>query len=91
MCEVYNIDKFICTFPGILCFGPRMQAAKIESSKEFAKQFMSRFNFPTARWKSFTDADAACDFIRRLQCRHCWLAVCVSWRAHLRWMPPVLV
>jgi len=51
---------------GIPCFGPRMQAAKIESSKEFAKQFMSHFNLPTAKWQSFTDAHAACNFIRRL-------------------------
>jgi len=54
---------------GIPCFGPRKQAAMIESSKEFAKQFMSRFNLPTAKWKAFTDAREACDFIRRLHCR----------------------
>jgi len=50
---------------GIPCFGPSMEAARIESSKEFAKQFMTRFKLPTAKWQSFTDADEACHFIRR--------------------------
>lgn len=36
--------------------GPQKAAAELEGSKEFAKQFMSRHNIPTAAYKSFTSA-----------------------------------
>lgn len=38
---------------GIRCFGPRKAAAKIESSKVFAKNFMARHGIPTARYAAF--------------------------------------
>lgn len=34
--------------------GPSLEGAKLEGSKDFAKQFMIRHNIPTARYKSFT-------------------------------------
>lgn len=34
--------------------GPQKEAAKLEGSKEFAKEFMSRHNIPTAAYESFT-------------------------------------
>lgn len=40
-------------------FGPSRAAARLESSKEFAKAFMSRHNIPTARYQSFSDAPSA--------------------------------
>ncbi|KAK3100210.1 hypothetical protein FSP39_016387 [Pinctada imbricata] len=49
---------------GIPCFGPRAQAAEIEASKDFAKQFMVRHNIPTARYQSFTESDAAIKYIK---------------------------
>lgn len=48
----------------IACFGPSKAAAEIESSKAFAKDFMDRYNIPTARWKSFTEAESACNHIK---------------------------
>lgn len=44
---------------GILAFGPTRAAARLESSKIFAKDFMSRYDIPTAAYRSFEDADAA--------------------------------
>ena len=44
-------DKEICHIPVI---GPSQEGAKLEGSKDFAKQFMIRHNIPTARYKSFT-------------------------------------
>ena len=38
----------------ITLIGPSKEGAKLEGSKEFAKQFMQRHNIPTARYQSFT-------------------------------------
>jgi phosphoribosylamine--glycine ligase len=38
----------------ILILGPVASAARLESSKDFAKEFMKRHNIPTAAYKSFT-------------------------------------
>ncbi|KAM4700354.1 trifunctional purine biosynthetic protein adenosine-3 [Discoglossus pictus] len=54
----------VLTAAGIRCFGPSAKAAQLEASKSFSKDFMDRHSIPTARWKSFTDATEACDFIR---------------------------
>jgi phosphoribosylamine--glycine ligase len=40
-------------------FGPTRTAARLESSKDFAKAFMERHGIPTAAYRSFTDAAAA--------------------------------
>ncbi|MCQ9379769.1 phosphoribosylamine--glycine ligase [Methyloversatilis sp. XJ19-49] len=44
---------------GLKIFGPTRKAAQLESSKDFAKQFMVRASIPTARYETFTDATAA--------------------------------
>jgi phosphoribosylamine--glycine ligase len=44
---------------GLRIFGPTKAAAQLESSKDFAKQFMVRHGIPTARHATFTDAAAA--------------------------------
>lgn len=49
----------------IKVFGPEKNAAKIESDKNWAKAFMDKYGVPTARWQSFTKADAAKNFIER--------------------------
>jgi phosphoribosylamine--glycine ligase len=46
-----------CTAAGIAVFGPTAAAARIESSKTFAKDVMDRAGIPTARWRSGTAAD----------------------------------
>ena len=47
---------------GIRCFGPTQKAAQIESSKIFAKQLMTKYNIPTAKYEIFTDIDNALSF-----------------------------
>lgn len=49
---------------GLRCFGPRQGAAQLEGSKSFTKDFLARHNIPTAAYQSFTDVDAARDYIR---------------------------
>lgn len=44
---------------GLKIFGPTQAAAQLESSKDFAKQFMARHGIPTAAFGTFTDAAAA--------------------------------
>ena len=44
---------------GLRIFGPTRAAAQLESSKDFAKAFMERHGIPTARYRTFTDAQAA--------------------------------
>lgn len=50
---------------GVPVFGPTAAAARIEASKAFAKQLMTRQGVPTARFKTFTDFDAAARYIAR--------------------------
>jgi phosphoribosylamine---glycine ligase len=44
---------------GLKIFGPTQRAAQLESSKDFAKQFMVRHKIPTSKYSTFTDAAAA--------------------------------
>ncbi|WP_339611753.1 phosphoribosylamine--glycine ligase [uncultured Planktosalinus sp.] len=38
----------------VIIIGPSLEGAKLEGSKEFAKEFMMEFNIPTASYQSFT-------------------------------------
>ena len=40
---------------GLPIFGPTRAAARLESSKDFAKQFLVRHAIPTAKYQTFTD------------------------------------
>ncbi len=44
-------------------FGPSKRASMLESSKDFAKAFMSKYEIPTASYSSFTDFKKALNFI----------------------------
>lgn len=44
-------------------FGPTKAAARIESSKEFAKELMAKYNIPTSGFKAFTSYEEARDFV----------------------------
>jgi phosphoribosylamine--glycine ligase len=48
---------------GLKIFGPTRAAAQLESSKDFAKAFMVRHKIPTAAYQTFTDPQAAHDYI----------------------------
>ena len=49
---------------GIPCFGPDAKAARIESSKVFAKDLMRKYNIPTARYEVFTSPADALAFLK---------------------------
>ncbi len=48
---------------GILCFGPRANAAIIEGSKVFSKELMKKYGIPTAAYETFSDMDAALSYL----------------------------
>lgn len=50
----------------IKVFGPKKQAAMLESSKRFAKEFMKRNKIPTAPYWSFESIDTAYPFVEHL-------------------------
>lgn len=48
---------------GIPAFGPRKNAALIESSKVFAKELMKKYNIPTAGYRVFDDSRKAMEYV----------------------------
>jgi len=50
---------------GLRIFGPTRAAARLESSKDFAKQFMVRHGLPTARYVTFSDAAEARAYVEK--------------------------
>jgi phosphoribosylamine--glycine ligase len=57
------VDAF--TAADLRIFGPTQAAARLESSKDFAKAFMTRHAIPTAAYGTFTDAAAAHAFVEK--------------------------
>jgi formyltetrahydrofolate-dependent phosphoribosylglycinamide formyltransferase len=51
---------------GLACFGPSQAAARLETSKSFAKEFMVRWGIPTAGHESHRDLGAADEACARL-------------------------
>ncbi len=50
---------------GLPIFGPTQAAAQLESSKDYAKSFMTRHRIPTARHRTFADAAEAHAYVER--------------------------
>ena len=48
---------------GIPCFGPKKNAAIIEGSKVFSKNFMKKYNIPTAQYEVFSDMESALKYL----------------------------
>ncbi len=49
---------------GLPCFGPTAAAAQLEGSKAFTKDFLARYNIPTAAYRNFEELEAALSYIR---------------------------
>ncbi len=49
---------------GLRIFGPTKAATRIESSKEFAKELMYKYNVPTAAYRVFNEFAPARDYVR---------------------------
>ncbi len=50
---------------GVKIFGPTQRAAQLESSKDFAKQFMVRHKIPTSKYATFTNAFDARAYVEK--------------------------
>ena len=58
------VDRF--RNEGLKIFGPTKKAAQLESSKDFAKNFMQRHKIPTAAFKSFENAALAKAYVEQV-------------------------
>ncbi|MFW8591147.1 phosphoribosylamine--glycine ligase [Glaciecola sp. 2405UD65-10] len=48
---------------GLTIFGPSKAAAQLEGSKSFSKDFLAKYDIPTAEYKTFEDIDSAVAYI----------------------------
>ncbi len=48
---------------GLRCFGPSREAAELEGSKAYMKDFLKRHRIPTAEFETFEDLEKACEYI----------------------------
>ncbi|WP_302606280.1 phosphoribosylamine--glycine ligase [uncultured Duncaniella sp.] len=55
-------DRFAAA--GLRIFGPTKNAARIESSKEFAKEMMDKYNVPTAAYRVFDEFEPAWEYVK---------------------------
>ncbi|NMB32637.1 MAG: phosphoribosylamine--glycine ligase, partial [Clostridium sp.] len=51
---------------GLKIFGPSKDAAQLEGSKIFAKNLMTKYGIPTAKYKVFDNPEKAQDFIKEI-------------------------
>lgn len=55
------VDRFRAE--GLPCFGPNRAAAQLEGSKAFTKEFLVRYDIPTAAYESFDNLEDAQAFV----------------------------
>ncbi|KAI9813760.1 MAG: hypothetical protein M1827_003550 [Pycnora praestabilis] len=48
---------------GIRCFGPSVEAARLEGSKTYSKDFMANYRIPTAEYRNFDNYNAAVAYL----------------------------
>ncbi len=67
--ETYLAAGAVDTFQrkGLRIYGPSQAAAQLESSKVYLKEFLRRHQIPTARYESFTDPEAARNYLKTQQ------------------------
>jgi phosphoribosylamine---glycine ligase len=58
------VDAFAAA--GLRCFGPSQEAAQLEGSKAFTKDFLARHQIPTAAYGAFTEAGPAVAYLRQV-------------------------
>tara|TARA_B110000444_G_scaffold261178_1_gene311622 strand:- start:370 stop:1656 length:1287 start_codon:yes stop_codon:yes gene_type:complete len=56
------VDAF--STAGLKCFGPTQNAAQLEGSKSFTKDFLGRHNIPSGNYKNFTEVEPALAYIK---------------------------
>lgn len=56
------VDRF--KEDGLKIFGPTRAAARIESSKEFAKEIMKKYEVPTAGYEVFSEFEPAWEYVK---------------------------
>lgn len=49
---------------GLVCFGPSKAAAILEGSKAFSKDFLKKYNIPTAEYEAFTEVEPAIEYVK---------------------------
>ena len=47
------------------CFGPTSQAAQLEGSKAFTKNFCDKYQIPTASYETFTSVESAINYVKK--------------------------
>ncbi|MEM7564191.1 MAG: phosphoribosylamine--glycine ligase [Pseudomonadota bacterium] len=57
------VDRF--EEKGLKIFGPSAAGAQLEGSKTFTKDFLQRHQIPTASYQSFTEVEAACEYVHK--------------------------
>lgn len=58
------VDRFEAA--GLRCFGPNAQAAQLEGSKSFSKDFLKKYDIPTADYRVFSVEADALDYAQTL-------------------------
>ncbi len=67
--EAPLIDGIVDRFKkeNLKIFGPDKKSARLEGEKAFAKEFMKKYNIPTARYEIFDDHNIAVKYIKKSQ------------------------